>query len=44
MRFLFPSLQILMCIGAGAVYLYLGDWRRTIYWFAAATITASVTF
>ncbi len=28
---------------ASAIYLYEGDWRRSLYWFAAFWITLSVT-
>lgn len=41
---LFPILQMFLCLGASVVYLCQGDLRRAVYWFAAATITASVTF
>ncbi|NIH77376.1 hypothetical protein FHV99_004628 [Ochrobactrum sp. P20RRXII] len=40
----FPSIMILMSIGAAAAYLYDGDWRRTTYWIAASILTATVTF
>ena len=42
--------QILPCvlmsidIGAGIVYACHGDWRRFVYWVAAAVLTATVTF
>lgn len=39
-----PALMILLSVGSSAVYLCEGDVRRTIYWAAAAAITASVTF
>jgi len=29
---------------AGLVYLYTKDYRRAIYWLAAATLNAAVTF
>jgi len=40
----FPVIMIAMSACASAVYLYDGDFRRTIYWAAAAVLTASVTF
>ena len=39
-----PTILIVIDIGAAAVYLYQGDVRKTIYWLAAATLTAVVTF
>jgi len=30
--------------GASFVYLYSGNIRKAIYWFAAAVITVTVTF
>lgn len=43
-KFIFPSILMLLDIGAGIVYLTQGDWKRCIYWIAAATLTACVTF
>jgi hypothetical protein len=46
MRFekLFPTLLIFLDICAALSYLPAGDWRRVIYWLAAATITTVVTY
>lgn len=41
---IFPSILITFDILAGIVYAFHGDWRRLIYWLAAATLTATVTF
>jgi hypothetical protein len=41
---LFPSLLILLDVCAGVVYACHGDVRRTIYWLAAAVLTATVTY
>lgn len=41
---IFPIALIALDIAAGAVYAGNGDWRKTIYWLAAATLTATVTF
>lgn len=41
---LFPCILIALDIAAGGVYACHGDWRRFIYWIAAATLTATVTF
>lgn len=40
----FPSVLIALDVAAAAVYAACGDWRRFIYWLAAATLTATVTF
>jgi hypothetical protein len=38
----FPIALITLDPGAGIVFA--ADWRRSIYWFAAAVLTAAVTF
>lgn len=40
----FPVLLIALDVAAAVVYAACGDWRRCIYWIAAATLTATVTF
>lgn len=41
----FPCLLIALDVLAALVYAVQdGDWRRFIYWIAAAVLTASVTF
>lgn len=40
----FPTLLILLDIGASFMYFIHGDIRRAIYWVAAATLTACVTY
>lgn len=40
----FPTALIVLDCLASLVYLYYGDWRRAIYWLAAAVLTATVTF
>lgn len=44
MERLFPIVMMAASTGAAIIYLYAGDFRRAIYWTAAAVITASVTF
>jgi len=44
MIYLFPTLLIVLDIGAGCVYLYHGDLRHFGYWIAAACLTAFVTY
>ena len=40
----FPSILIVLDIGAAVVYACHGDWKRAVYWIAAATLTTTVTF
>ena len=44
MKQLFPCVLIALDVASGAVYLAHGDVRRFVYWIAAATLTATVTF
>jgi len=41
---IFPTILIILDIGASAVYATGHDWRKTIYWIAAAALTTVVTF
>ena len=41
---LFPTLLIILDICAAITYMPAGDWRRVIYWLAAAVLTACVTY
>jgi hypothetical protein len=41
--YLFVGALILLDFGASASYLFEGDYRRAIYWAAAATLTICVT-
>lgn len=41
---IFPTILIILDIGASAVYVCNGDIKRCIYWIAAAVLTACVTF
>jgi hypothetical protein len=40
----FPATLIFLDLGASIVYAAGLDWRRAIYWLAAAVLTACVTF
>lgn len=44
MKLLFPSILILLDVGAAIVYAFYTDWRRAIYWTAAAVLTACITY
>ena len=41
---LFPCILMALDLCAGVVYALHGDWRRLVYWVAAAVLTATVTF
>jgi hypothetical protein len=41
---IFPTIIIVLSIGAGIVYAILGDVRRAVYWFAAAILNIAVTY
>jgi hypothetical protein len=41
---IFPIVLMALDLAAGAVYAGHGDWKKTIYWVAAAVLTATVTF
>ena len=43
-QYIFPLLLIALDLGSAAVYCFSGDWRKIIYWVAAATLTTVVTF
>lgn len=39
-----PLILILIDIGAAIGYIPYGEWRKVIYWIAAAILTTTVTF
>lgn len=39
-----PSVMMLLSIGSAVVYALDGDWRRGLYWAAAALLTFAVTW
>lgn len=41
---IFPSAMIALSLFAAVTYAGEADWRRVVYWLAAAILTASVTF
>ena len=43
-EYVFPSALIALDLAAAIPYAVQRDWRMAIYWLAAATLTASVTF
>ena len=44
LAYLFPTTLIGLDLAAAIVYASMFDWRRSIYWIAAAVLTACVTF
>jgi hypothetical protein len=43
-QYIFPVLLIALDVGAAAVYGVAGDWRKVVYWIAAAVLNITVTF
>lgn len=41
---IFPLALIALDLAAGLVYAWHHDFRHAVYWLAAATLTATVTF
>ena len=41
---IFPLMLIVMDLSAAAAYVPSGDWRKIVYWIAAAVLNAVVTF
>lgn len=40
----FPTVLIVLDCCAAIMYGVAGDWRRAIYWLAAAVLTTTVTY
>ena len=41
---IFPTILIALDIGAAVVYAACGNCKKAVYWCAAATLTACVTY
>ncbi len=41
---IFPTISILLSFGSMCIYLWKGNIRQSIYWFAACLLTGSMTF
>jgi uncharacterized membrane protein len=39
-----PVISMILAICSSVAYAFEGDWRRALYWAAAATLTATITF
>jgi len=44
MHKLFPTLLIVLDVCAAAGYVPTGDWRKVVYWLAAAILTTVITW
>lgn len=44
MKYFFPITMIALDIGAAAVYFFSRDYKKVVYWLAAAVLNAAVTF
>lgn len=43
-EYIFPTVLIVLDVCASLPYAWHGNWRMMIYWLAAATLTACVTY
>ena len=43
-KYIFPVTLIVLDLLAGLVYGFCGDWKKLIYWIAAAVLNITVTF
>jgi len=41
---IFPTVLIVIDVLASMVYVSKGDWRKTLYWIAAAVLTFVITY
>lgn len=41
---IFPTILIILDICAAIAYIPGGNWKMAVYWIAAATLTAMVTY
>jgi len=44
LQHIFPIVLIALDVGAALSYIPVGDWRKIVYWIAAAVLNAVVTF
>lgn len=42
--YIFPLILIVLDIGAAVMYGISGEWKKVIYWLAAAVLNTAVTF
>lgn len=41
---IFPTILIVLDVAAACMYVTSGDWRKVVYWIAAAVLTTMVTY
>ena len=41
---IFPTVLVALDVCASLVYAFNRDWKHAVYWLAAATLTACVTY
>ncbi|MBQ3428050.1 MAG: hypothetical protein IJH37_13065 [Clostridia bacterium] len=41
---IFPAVLMMLDIGAAVMCAVSGDWKKTVYWTAAAVLSYTVTF
>ena len=43
-KYIFPSILIALDFDASVMFAVAGDWKKAIYWLAAAVLNVTVTF
>lgn len=43
-KYIFPLALIVLDVAAAMVYAACGDWKKEVYWVAAAVLNVTVTF
>ena len=43
-EYIFPLLLILLDVGAAVIYAIQKDYKKSVYWLAAAVLNVTVTF
>ena len=43
-KYIFPSILILLDVGAAVMFAVSGDLKKAVYWIAAAVLNVCVTF
>lgn len=43
-KYIFPLALIVLDVAAAMVYAACGDWKKAVYWVAAAVLNVTVTF
>ena len=43
-EYIFSIVLMILDVGAGIIYAYTGEYKKCVYWIAAAVLNAAVTF